>query len=407
MGCTHMCQPLVHMPSVQKLKACWRHTYDESVLLDGLLQRYCQQVRQTLCRRRGLAAQHMHWSGRHCMHVPACPVLAATVGGNVPAAGCGSITTAAHDTTAHYLLPLLLRMQCNSFHTLEHFEGIQRSCRWQLERRRQRRRVATLASNTPESEEPPTQSRRPRRAAALQHRHLGAAADDEAEDPPAPVDRPPKRQRLAPPAAGGPPAQWLAPGGAEQHPAYAGRWEVITDPALVQAIYAAVAANHQPQPAAAAQQPQPAAAWHPNSASLLSGLLRLSGSRGQQPPAQQPVSQPPPLAFYGSPAPPQPSSRLSESEREAMVEQLGRNMTRLMTEQRKRFGLPPPGSMRLPPHLPPPAYGPGGLPPLALELERKPSMTKEEAEAQLATAAVVMALALKCELAAAERQQQA
>lgn len=313
-----------------KLKACWRHTYDESVLLDGLLQRYCQQ--------------------------------------------------------------------CNSFHTLQHFEGIQRSCRWQLERRRQRRRVATLASTTPQSEEPPTQSRRPRRAAALQHRHLGAAADDEAEDPPAPVDSPPKQQRQAPPAAGGPPAQWLAPGGAEQHPTYAGRWEVITDPALVQAIYAAVEANQQPQQAAAAR---------PNAASLLGGLFRLSGSRGQQQPAQQPASQPPPLAFYGSPVLPQPSSRLSEREQEAMVEQLGRNMTRLLTEQHKRFGLPPPGSMRLPPHLPPPAYGPGGLPPLALELERKPSMTKEEAEAQLATAAVVMALALKCELAAAERQQQA
>lgn len=382
------------MPSAQKLKACWRHTYDESVLLDGLLQRYCQQVRQTLCRRRGqqgLAAQHMHWSGRHCMHVPARPALAAMVGCNVPAARCGSVTTTAHDTTAHYLLPLLPRTQCNSFHTLQHFEGIQRSCRWQLERRRQRRRVATLASTTPQSEEPSTQSRRPRRAAALQHRHLGAAADDEAEDPPAPVDSPPKRQRQAPPAAGGPPAQW-------QHPTYAGRWEVITDPALVQAIYAAVEANQQPQPAAAAR---------PNAASLLSGLLRLSGSRGQQQPAQQPASQPPPLAFYGSPVLPQPSSRLSESEREAMVGQLGRNMTRLLTEQHKRFGLPPPGSMRLPPHLPPPAYGPGGLPPLALELERKPSMTKEEAEAQLATAAVVMALALKCELAAAERQQQA
>jgi hypothetical protein len=105
---------------------------------------------------------------------------------------------------------------------------------------------------------------------------------------------------------------------------------------------------------------------------------------------------------------------IPSSERQAQLDHLSRDIASLLLEQARRIGISlPPALVRAaliqvgPPRaaLLQPACRPACLPPLALPIEKRSEMTREEAQAQLATAAVVMALALKCELAAAERQQ--
>lgn len=376
----------------------------------------------------------------HCVRAAAC---LAYVGNQLSLAA--ALTC---DPTMQLLPPSLfstLPPQCNTFHNVDRFEGTQRSCRWQLERRRMRRRVAALASSTPQSEEAPAAGatgRRPRRAAALQHRHIGAAAADAPAGQPALDDSPTKRQRIQParaapahaahagesPAghgsvscaascapAGGPAALWPGLGGAEQHAfepsrqlaADAGRGFAFTSlTAVARAVAAArqqlppAAPAPQPAPPAAMAQPsQPVAAPHASAARLLSSVRGLGSGEGR---AQQPSPQPPSLASFWTAAPRSPT----ESEKELAIHQLHCNMMRLMREHPMRSGGPQPsGAPARPAALPLHVGGPGCYPPLALQIDPRPQMTKEEAQAQLATAAVVMAIALKHELAMAQRQQ--
>lgn len=332
--------------------------------------------------------------------------------------GCNCDSALLNPTALISPLPL----QCNCFHPVDRFFGTQRSCRVQLERRRQRRLVSQLASSTPHSEEAPMGAR-PRRAAALHHRLLVPAGAGKHESSPEPEGSPPlkRSRRLAAPAgqgadaapalsspgasaggatAGGAPAPETAqchvvveqrPAGAANPPparAHDGGPDLLSCPAGA-SVFAAVAMASGTQPIAA---------------SLLSSLLGPGSSEGvaedmQDMQACQASPQLPALAPQDPDVPVQPPSTAA-----ATGEPAGRSKVRTLLQQLSRRASQQPAAARQPAPLAQPAVHPDCLPPLGLQA-RRPQLRREEAQAQLATAAVVMALALAWELAEQVSQQ--